>query len=286
MALVTVVVLALFAAMWRVLSRSFLKIVTATGQTKRQVYRETARRQHGPDAALLRRELGRFLSSPGYMLNCGLGILLLPVCGILLLWKSGTFLPVCMELFGPRAEALVPVLLCSAVCMVASMNDMAAPSVSLEGKTLWLVQSLPVTPWQALRAKLALQLLLTGVPALFASMCVGAAQGLGPAAFVLTLIQPLSFVLLSALFGLFLGLRMPNLSWTREITPIKQSLGVTIALFGSFGYALALCVGVFSVGWQLGCVGYLGLVTAVTLVLCAVLYRWARTRGAAAFAAL
>ena len=286
MALVTVVVLALFAAMWRVLSRSFLKIVTATGRTKRQVYRETARRQHGPDAALLRRELGRFLSSPGYMLNCGLGILLLPVCGVLLLWKSGTFLPVCMELFGPRAEALVPVLLCGAVCMVASMNDMAAPSVSLEGKTLWLVQSLPVTPWQVLRAKLSLQLLLTGVPALFASVCVGAAQGLGPAAFVLTLIQPLSFVLLSALFGLFLGLRMPNLSWTREITPVKQSLNVAIALFGSFGYALALCVGVFSFGWRLGCVGYLGLVTAVTLVLCAVLYRWVRTRGAAAFAAL
>ena len=44
---------------------------------------------------------------------------------------------------------------------------MAAPSVSLEGKNLWLLQSLPVKPWQALRAKLTVQLLLTGIPALF-----------------------------------------------------------------------------------------------------------------------
>ena len=41
---------------------------------------------------------------------------------------------------------------------------MAAPSVSLEGKSLWLLQSLPVTPWQVLRAKLSVQLLLTSAP--------------------------------------------------------------------------------------------------------------------------
>ena len=60
---------------------------------------------------------------------------------------------------------LVPLLLIAAVCLLASMNDMAAPSVSLEGKSLWLAQSLPVKPWQVLRAKLAVHLTLTGVPA-------------------------------------------------------------------------------------------------------------------------
>ena len=57
-------------------------------------------------------------------------------------------------------------MLTAALCMLASMNDMAAPSVSLEGKSLWLLQSLPVTPWQVLRAKLRLQLLLTAIPVL------------------------------------------------------------------------------------------------------------------------
>ena len=50
------------------------------------------------------------------------------------------------------------------LCGVASMNDMTAPSVSLEGKSLWLMQSLPVTPWQVLKAKLSMQIILTAVP--------------------------------------------------------------------------------------------------------------------------
>ena len=43
-------------------------------------------------------------------------------------------------------EGSVPVLLCVLLCGLASMNLMTAPSVSLEGKSLWLMQSLPVEP--------------------------------------------------------------------------------------------------------------------------------------------
>ena len=41
------------------------------------------------------------------------------------------------------------------------MNLMAAPSVSLEGRTIWLVQSLPVRPWQVLRQEENLTVFLT-----------------------------------------------------------------------------------------------------------------------------
>ena len=39
------------------------------------------------------------------------------------------------------------------------------------------------------------------------------------------------YVLLMASFGLFVGLKMPNLHWTNEITPIKQGGAVMLALF-------------------------------------------------------
>ena len=56
-----------------------------------------------------------------------------------------------------------PLLLAGAICMLASMNDITAPSVSLEGKSLWLLQSLPVTPWQAhAREALSAQLAADG----------------------------------------------------------------------------------------------------------------------------
>ena len=42
--------------------------------------------------------------------------------------------------------------------------------------------------------------------------------------------------LLMALVGLFFGVKMPTLTWTGEIMPIKQGAPVMITLFCGFGY--------------------------------------------------
>ena len=98
---------------------------------------------------------------------------------------------------------------------------------------------------------------------------------------------PASFVLFSALFGLFLGVKMPNLNWKSEITPIKQSACVTFALFGGFAYTALLCVGYMLMnGWKLGFAGYMIGFGAVTLALCAVLYLWLKKRGCRLLASL
>ena len=154
---VAAVVLALFALTWAVLARSFLKIATSTGHAKRARYRETAARVRSPFRALLGKEFRRFGSSSAYMLNCGFGTLFLPVGGIALLWKGGRLFSTLNEIFDGSTGA-IPVLVTAVVCMLAAMNFMVVPSVSLEGKNLWQLQSLPVKPWQVLRAKLAVQL--------------------------------------------------------------------------------------------------------------------------------
>ena len=88
MLIVTVVVLGLFILLWRLLARSFLQIATATGGTAKRVYRQREAKRRSISAALLQKELGRFTASPSYMLNCGLGILMLVAGGIVLLFKG------------------------------------------------------------------------------------------------------------------------------------------------------------------------------------------------------
>lgn len=145
MLLSAAVIIALFALTWTLLSHSFLQITTASGASGKAVYREKAVKRRSIDGALFGKELARFTASPNYMLNSGLGILLLPISGILLLWKGGTVVPLLNEVFASQSGC-AEVLLCTGVCAIASMNDMATPSVSLEGKSLWLAQSLPVKP--------------------------------------------------------------------------------------------------------------------------------------------
>ena len=283
---ISAVVLVLFALMWVLLSRSFLKIATSSGHTARKVYRETAAKQHSIPAALLGKELQRFAASPTYMLNCGLGLFLLPVSGVLLLFQGGKVISVLNEIFGEN-PGCTPLLLCGAVCLLCSMNQMTAPSVSLEGKNLWLLQSLPVTPWQVLRAKLALQLLLSSVPALLCVLCMAFIYPFSLPELLMMALIPVLYTLFSALLGLLLGLKMPNLNWTSEITPIKQSLSVLIAMFSGFAYAGLLCAGFMALnGWKLDFVGYMGCFGAATLILCAGLYVWMKKRGCRLFAEL
>ena len=79
---------------------------------------------------------------------------------------------------------------------------------------------------------------------------------------------------------------MPNLTWTNEITPIKQSLGVMLALFGGFVYAVAIPIAFFTFGYKIGFAAFAGCYAAITLILCAILYIWLRKRGSETFASL
>ena len=78
MLLVTAVVALLTALTWLLLSRSFLRLATSGGSTGKARYREKKARVCSLPTALLGKECRRFVSSPNYMLNCGLGVLLIP----------------------------------------------------------------------------------------------------------------------------------------------------------------------------------------------------------------
>ena len=283
--LMTVVILALFALMWTLLSRSFLKIATASGKTAKAVYKETTVKTKSVFGALLAKEFGRFTASPNYMLNCGLGILFLPVCGVFLLMKGEMIIGILHQTFGARAGC-TPVLVCTMICLLASMNDMVVPSVSLEGKNLWLVQSLPVTPWQVLRAKLSVQLILTGIPVLFCAICAAIILPYAPVQIFLVVVAVIVYVVFSALLGLTLGLKLSNLTWTNEIAPIKQSASVMAAMFGGWIYAIVLSGVYLFWGWSIGITLYLVAFVAVTVAASAGLYIWLKKRGCEVFAAL
>ena len=282
---VSAVILALFAALWVLLRRSFIRIATATGQSAKRAYRERAAVRRSVSSALLSKELCRFTASPNYMLNCGMGVLLMPLAGFTLLWKGADIRAALGAALGAEAGAYLSVMLTAALCMLAAMNDMAAPSVSLEGKSLWLLQSLPVTPWQVLRAKLRFQL-LTAIPVLVCLVCAVIALPMAAAETALMAVLTLLFVAFSALLGLTLGLKMPHLHWTSELAPIKQSACVAITLLGGWGYALVLLFGFLLAGQRLGAAAYMGIFAVLTLLACVWLYRWLKKKGVVVFAAL
>ena len=285
MLLVTAVVALLTALTWLLLSRSFLRLATSGGSTGKARYREKKARVRSLPAALLGKECRRFVSSPNYMLNCGMGVLMIPAAGVLLLVKGGEWMAPLKAML-PGAESTLAALAISVACLLASMNDMAAPSVSLEGKSLWVLQSLPVSAWEVLKAKLKMQLVFTGIPMLVFLACALPVLGLSPVLSLLAAAGSLLAVLLLALFGLTMGLKMPNLHWTSEITPVKQGGSVALALLGGWAYALLPGGAAMALGRNLHPAVIPAVFCLLTAVLCALLYVWLKNRGAKVFAAL
>ncbi len=237
--IISLVVLALLAATWLIMSRTFLKLVTSSGKTARTVYKEKAVKQQSTDRALLRREISRFLSSPSYMLNCSLGTLLLIAAAVFSLIRGEWFIGIITQMNEELID-YTPAFACFGICVLASMNILTAPAISLEGKSLWIARSLPVTSWQILRAKLRLHMLFTAAPALICSICFCFAFKPELVTAAVLIILPQIFTLLCAVSGLRVNLRFPNLTWNSESAAVKQSLGIFLAMCLGWAYVIVL----------------------------------------------
>ena len=279
-AVCTAAVALLFGLMWRLLGRTFLSLATATGSGEKIRYVARREKQRSTDSALLRKEFGRLKSSANYMLNCALGTLLLPIVGVAMLVKGPDLFEVLNDVFGGDAAII---LVCTALCMACSMNDTAASSVSLEGKNIWLPRSLPVEPWQVLRAKLRVQLLLTMPLLLFASLCAAVVMHPSVGELLAFVLLPQVLVIFMALLDLTLDLKRANLGWTNELAPIKQSFQVTVAIFGVWIYCVALAGIYLGLTPPIGAAAYLFLFAGVTALASLGLYLWLRRRGGRVF---
>lgn len=279
------IVAALFALVYMVLSRSFVKITTTNkGETKVK-YREKKAKAGNVRSALLKKELRRFLGSSNYMLNCGLGLVFMIIAAVFLLIK-GDMVTEMLDLFLAGEKDIASLIAVAAIGIMVSMNDITAPSVSLEGKNIWLVQSLPVSAADVLMAKLKLHLYLTLVPA---GLLTAAVLWILKPAWYLVLLMPISvfvFVLLMALLGLVLNLIWPNLKWTNEAVPIKQSMSVMVALFGGWVIIFGLG-GIYAAIWEsVDPVVYLSLITVILAGLSMGLLHYVKTKGARRFETL
>ena len=100
---------------------------------------------------------------------------------------------------------------------------------------------------------------------------------------ILVCVICLLFVCLSSAGGLAINLLKPNLNWTNESVPIKQSTGVLIALFGGWVLAAILVVPYLFLGKLIAPELYLTIVAALLALAVLGLNLWINKRGAVIF---
>ena len=279
--LALLVLLVPFALVYVVLSRTFLSIATKKRGAAKIKYRERAMRETPVEKALLQREKKRLLASPVYLLNAGLGVAFLYAGGIALLVERAKLLSTISR--AGIGGAQLGVYAALAAGLLAAMILFTAPSVSLEGKTIWIVKSLPLTPQQILRAKLRLHRRATLPAVVFLMVVCACTLDIPPEMLPGLVLAPCLCVCLSSSLGLVEGLKHANLEWINEAQVVKQGLAVLLAML--FSALLTIVPFILFTIPVVAAHGAVFLYVYTALLALGTFYsdRWIYTKGAALF---
>ncbi|MBQ8953472.1 MAG: hypothetical protein IJ048_05105 [Clostridia bacterium] len=223
-----------FAAVMAVLSRSFIGIATRNKGGVKIRYERREMRVKGVKQALLVKELTHFGSSAAWMLNGGIGLLFM-VVGPIMVLSNAEFIQMILNA-APEVGGYVMLLLALFECLTMTLCTISAGAVSVEGKSVWLMQAMPVDAKDVLVSKALLQLVIT-LPFLAIStvlMWIGSSGG--ALMYVVSLLLPLSFAVMMSLLGVAANVRFPRLDWTSEAVAVKQGVSILVDM----GAGLAL----------------------------------------------
>ncbi len=219
----------IFLAFVWILSKKFQEICTGLNATyaKHNYKLETLKAEHVL-MALFKKESKLYFSSSLYVTNTIIGyilaLLLAGAVAVMGIEPLAEYMGATAYL--PLVGQLLPFILSLPLCMTSASSC----TISMEGKTFWQLQVLPVKAADIYKGKLLWNLALA---APFYLVCVillliGAKPDVMTALHYILL--PLVFLLFTTVLGLAANLRFPVLNWDNEARVVKQSAAVLVSM--------------------------------------------------------
>lgn len=274
-----------FILMYVLLSKAFIKIATTKHQAKKLVYKEEATQAKSVFSALLKKEIHKFLNSPMYLLNCGFGFLIVAGMGIYCAIAGPSLIATLLEADPGLMKFLVPIVI-AVLSFTSSMGITTSPSISLEGKNLWILKSSPISVSDIFHAKIMVNIIFGVGSLLIADACIIYTLKPNLLDSLLIIAIPIAMQIFSALQGLICNLYFPKLDFINEAMVVKQSASVMVAILISFGTVMALLMCYFLFGVYISFELFAGIVLVVLIALCALAYKSILNKGVRQFNAL
>lgn len=258
--------------------RQFKKINTIlTSKKSASRYQVQSLKTSTPLWALYRKEWKRYLSCSIYFINTGFGaVLMIAACALLLAFDPNALVEQMPDM---DVLPLLRTLLPYGFCLLAGMSCSTCSSISLEGNSLWILKSLPVSATAIFLSKAAVNLTFLLPSIAISTVLASIALDMDLWQSLVLFFLPAAYSLFIALFGLLTNLFFPNFTWKAEVNVVKQSIPVFICMLTGMVGAFLSAVPVFvfsSVSPTL----LAGCAAGVFLLLCLLLWRILQTTGA------
>ncbi|MCQ2514960.1 MAG: hypothetical protein MJ089_07730 [Ruminococcus sp.] len=229
--IVLICVLSIVFSIWFI-SKRFVKVITTKTEAVRKKFVQKPMQRKDKFYSLVIKELGYFLSMPGYIMNGGFGTIAIILFGIFLIIKGNPFPQELLGITPATTSYPAAMIICSitAMCVV---NDATASGISLEAKTLWIIKTAPVDFMKLFIAKSLLSPIITIPGILFAVISSTFAIDVNVTDIIFMILIPTASAIFAGLYGICINLILPRFDWSSEIIIIKQSGSVIITILSS-----------------------------------------------------
>lgn len=226
--------LAVFAAMIAILQRYFLQVCTALNARRtKNNYRMQSLKQSSPVMALCKKEFKRYFASGIYVTNTAIGLLMMVILSIALLAAGVETVETSLGMPGVVQNGLPFVL-----SFLAAMMPITSCSISMEGKSWWVAQTLPLRSKDIFDAKILTNLLLASPFYLISVVCSSIAVRAGLLGTLWIVVIPAVYIVFSAVVGISINLALPMMQWDNEVRVVKQSASTLVSMLTGMGSIL------------------------------------------------
>lgn len=205
-----------------------------------------------PLKSLIKKELGKFINTPVFVINAGFGLVLFIVgCVLVCMNFEGIAGQIANQEIGLTIENLreyTPVVLFVLIVFASFMSSITSSMISLEGKTFNMLKSLPIKPFTIITSKIYAAVLIMIPFILIGDLIFFVRFNFNIVEIVLTLLVSIILPLISETVGILINLKYPKLDAENDTEVVKQSMSSMVAVFagmiltGIFSFLLAIGV--------------------------------------------
>lgn len=135
-------------------------------------------------------------------------------------------------------------VLCFVVCILNQVTTITSSSISLEGKTINVYKSLPISYKEIVISKIFINFLLFGLSSLISIIMVIIINRVNIINSILIILIVLISALFSSILGLLCNLYFPKLNYVNKIQVVKQGFAVLLNMILSISFNI-LALGIF-----------------------------------------
>ena len=185
-----------------------------------------------PLVSLYKKEVKRYFSSPLYVLNTAFGCIMVFLLIISMLLFNDNAISRFQQItsFNEVVKNNIFMIL-SIICVVSCTTN---SSISLEGKSFWIIKSLPVSSGKIFIGKILVNMTILIPTIIIASTFFGIYLHLSVTEFIFLYLIMLAYSIFTSICGLLLNLIFPKLDYESEVRVIKQSLAVFLSILIGF----------------------------------------------------